>query len=249
MGKVKFYFFIFLALPNHALAQFILPNSVSDKGISKKSVAQHYFKFLVSNDQRILRGRNINSGEEFKLISEQSSDFEVATGLKNKGHTYELAFRKTAWRWKRSTVNNLAKYGTERNIYSLSYLQKFRPRNQIFIRLNFQEETFYANPDDTIGPRNTFYIIPQIGLRFYFNLDKKTDLESSHLVGVGIYGRMSGNPVGKSFSLGNSMKILRKFAWGKAGAGLFVNNSELRFFPYENKHSDAGISLNLEFDF
>ncbi len=216
--------------------------------IPKQSSIRPYFNFTVSNDQRILRGRNSANNEEFKLISKRSKDFSVAAGFKNQKHTYEIAFRQTAWEWNRSQVNNLSKHESERAIYSLSYLKEIWPKSELFVRLDFQKETFYVNESDVIEPRSAFHITPKVGLQFDFDFDKDMALKSSHLLGLGIHGRMSGNPVGKSFSLGNSITFLKKFKWGQVGAGLFINNSELGFYSYENKHSDTGISLGLEID-
>ena len=214
--------------------------------IPKQSSVRPYFNFSVSNDQRILRGRNSTNNEEFKLISKRSKDFSVAAGFRNRGNTYEIALRQTAWEWNRSQVNDLSKHESERAVYSLSYLKKIWLKSELFIRLNFQKETFYINESDIIEPKSAFHITPKVGLQFDFDFDKDMALKSSHLLGLGIHGRMSGNPVGKSFSLGNSIKFLKRFKWGQAGAGLFINNSELGFYSYENKHSDTGISLSFE---
>ena len=216
--------------------------------IPKQSSIRPYFNFSVSNDQRILRGRNSVNNEEFKLISKRSKDFLVAAGLKTQGHTYEIALRQTAWEWNRSQVNDLSKHESERAIYSLSYLREIWLKSELAVRLDFHKETFYINESDIIEPRSAFHIIPKVGLQFYFDFDKDMALKSSHLLGLGIHGRMSGNPVGKSFSLGNSIKFLKRFKWGQVGAGLFINNSELGFYSYENKHSDTGISLSFEID-
>ncbi len=227
----------------------IAPRKIQNKLIQNESISSTYFRFSLFNSQRILRGENVSNDVTLKLISKPSNSFSMIFGFETKSSIYETEIKRTLWKWYSPTSGSLSKNQAEQGSYSFSYLRNFWLKNKIFTKLDFQEEVFYIGDGNTITFKSAFNVVPKVGLQFNLDLSDKSSIESSHLIGRGIYGRTSSGSIKKSNFFENKINLNRKFKWGSVGTSLNFDTGEVHFSPYENQYSDFGISFDIKIDF